>query len=86
MMLVVFIASVEAQIIHVDIIVGAFLAGIAVNEVVGHGPVKEKVEFIGSTLFIPFFFVDMGLILDVPAFVSTITNEFVLLKWHGILI
>ncbi|NET40451.1 cation:proton antiporter [Okeania sp. SIO2B3] len=77
-MLVVFIASVEAQIIHVDIIVGAFLAGIAVNEVVGNGPVKEKVEFIGSTLFIPFFFVDMGLILDVPAFVSTITSEFVM--------
>ncbi len=77
-MLVVFLASVEAQIIHVDIIVGALLAGIAVNEVVGNGPVKEKVEFIGSTLFIPFFFVDMGLLLDVPAFVSTITSEFLM--------
>lgn len=75
-MLVVFIASVEAQFIHVDIIVGAFLAGIAVNEIVGDGPVKEKIEFIGSTLFIPFFFVDMGLLLDVPAFVSTIFSEF----------
>ena len=75
-MLVVFLASVEAQLIHVDIIVGAFLAGIAVNEVVEDGPVKEKIEFIGSTLFIPFFFVDIGLILDVPAFISTIFSKF----------
>jgi Kef-type K+ transport system membrane component KefB len=75
-MLVVFLASVEAQLIHVDIIVGAFLAGIAVNEVVEDGPVKEKIEFIGSTLFIPFFFVDMGLLLDVPAFISTILSKF----------
>ncbi|MGB5898344.1 MAG: cation:proton antiporter, partial [Geitlerinemataceae cyanobacterium] len=60
-LLAVFLASVGAQIINIDKIVGAFLAGLAVNDVVGRSPVKEKVEFIGSTLFIPFFFVDMGL-------------------------
>ena len=49
-------------------IVGAFLAGLAVNDVIGNGPVKEKVEFVGSVLFIPIFFVDMGLLLDLKAF------------------
>lgn len=72
----VFLAAVGAQLINVDKIVGAFLAGLAVNDVVGRSPVKEKVEFIGSTLFIPFFFVDMGLILSVPSFIKTLTNEF----------
>ncbi|MEC4805001.1 MAG: cation:proton antiporter [Jaaginema sp. PMC 1079.18] len=70
----VFIAALGAQIINVDKIVGAFLAGLAVNDVVGHGPVEEKVEFVGSTLFIPFFFVGMGLLLDVPAFIEAITT------------
>lgn len=73
-LLVVFLSSVGAQIIGIEKIVGAFLAGLAVNEVVGDGPVKEKVEFVGSVLFIPFFFVDMGLLLDLPAFVATLQS------------
>lgn len=69
-----FVASVGAQIVGVEKIVGAFLAGLAVNDVVGHSPVKEKVEFIGSVLFIPCFFVDMGLLINIPAFVSTLSS------------
>lgn len=71
-LLAVFLASVGAQLIDIDKIVGAFLAGLAVNDVVGEGPVKEKVEFVGGTLFIPFFFVGMGLLLDIPTFVQTL--------------
>lgn len=74
-LLVVFLAAVGAQVINVDKIVGAFLAGLAVNDVVGRSPVEEKIEFVGSTLFIPCFFVDMGLLLDIPGFVNTITTE-----------
>ncbi|MEC4983854.1 MAG: cation:proton antiporter, partial [Oscillatoria sp. PMC 1076.18] len=77
-LLVVFIASVGAQIINIDKIVGAFLAGLAVNEVVGKSPVKEKVEFVGSVLFIPFFFIDMGLLLDLPAFAESLTTSLAL--------
>ena len=74
-LLAVFIASVGAQLIDVDKIVGAFLAGLAVNDVVGKSPVEEKIEFVGSTLFIPFFFVGMGLLLDIPGFINTITTQ-----------
>ncbi|MDY6782893.1 MAG: cation:proton antiporter [Cyanobacteriota bacterium] len=70
----VFLASVGAQLIDIEKIVGAFLAGLSINSVVGKGPVKEKVEFVGATLFIPFFFVGMGLLLDIPKFVETITS------------
>ena len=74
-LLAIFLAAVGAQIIHVEQIIGAFLAGLAVNDVVGRSPVKEKVEFVGSVLFIPFFFVAMGLLLDVPVFLKTLTNN-----------
>ncbi|MDY6804455.1 MAG: cation:proton antiporter [Cyanobacteriota bacterium] len=74
-MLAVFLAAVGAQLINVDKIVGAFLAGLAVNDVVGRGPVEEKVEFVGSTLFIPFFFVGMGLLIDIPAFIKSLTED-----------
>jgi Kef-type K+ transport system membrane component KefB/nucleotide-binding universal stress UspA family protein len=67
-LLAVFVASVGAELVGVEQIVGAFLAGLAVNDVIGDGPVKEKVEFVGSVLFIPIFFVDMGLLLDLNAF------------------
>lgn len=71
----VFLVSVGSQLINVDKIVGAFLAGLAINDVLGNGPVKEKVEFVGSVLFIPFFFVCMGLLLDIPIFVEALTTN-----------
>lgn len=74
-LLSVFLASVGAQLINVERIVGAFLAGLAVNDVLGNGPVKEKVEFVGSVLFIPFFFIEVGLLLDVPEFINTLTSS-----------
>ena len=74
-LLAVFLASVGAEIINVDKIVGAFLAGLAVNDVVGHSPVEEKVEFVGSTLFIPFFFVGMGLLINFSGFISSLTTQ-----------
>lgn len=77
-LLAVFLASVGAQLIQVDKIVGAFLAGLAVNDVVGRSPVEEKVTFVGSTLFIPFFFVDIGLLLDLSSLRETITTELAL--------
>jgi Kef-type K+ transport system membrane component KefB len=58
----------------VEKIIGAFLAGLAVNDVVGDGPVKEKVEFVGSVLFIPIFFVDLGLLVDIPAFLKSLST------------
>jgi len=71
-LLSVFLAAVGAQLIGVEKIVGAFLAGLAVNDAVGEGPVKDKVVFVGSVLFIPIFFVNVGLLIDLPAFVKSI--------------
>lgn len=73
-MLSVFLCAVVAQLIGVEDIIGAFLAGLAINSIIGEGPVKEKTEFIGSVLFIPMFFVNMGLLIDLKAFSSILAS------------
>jgi Kef-type K+ transport system membrane component KefB len=73
-LLAVFLAALGAQLIGVEKIVGAFLTGLAVNEAVGEGPVKEKVVFVGSVLFIPIFFVNIGLIIDLSAFLASFSS------------
>ncbi|MUH00431.1 sodium:proton antiporter [Scytonema sp. UIC 10036] len=73
-LLVVFISALGAEVIGVEKIIGAFLAGLAVNEVIGSGPVKEKVVFVGNVLFIPIFFVDLGLLIDIPGFIKSISS------------
>jgi Kef-type K+ transport system membrane component KefB/nucleotide-binding universal stress UspA family protein len=86
-LLSVFLAAVGAQLMGIEKIVGAFLAGLAVNEAVGEGPVKEKVVFIGSVLFIPIFFVDLGLLINLPAFVNNLnTLKLTLLMIVGLII
>lgn len=74
-LLCIFLAAVGAQLIGVEKIVGAFLAGLAVNGVLASGPVKEKVMFVGSVLFIPIFFVHLGSLINLPA-----ANNFSTLK------
>ncbi|MEM8809353.1 MAG: cation:proton antiporter [Cyanobacteria bacterium P01_G01_bin.38] len=70
-LLAVFLAALGAELIGVEKIVGAFLSGLAVNDVLRNSPVKEKVVFVGSVLFIPIFFVNVGLLIDLPAFVKS---------------
>ncbi len=73
-LLSVFLCAVVAQMIGVESIIGAFLSGLAINSVIGNSPVKEKTEFLGSVLFIPMFFVNMGLLLNLQAFSNIIES------------
>jgi Kef-type K+ transport system membrane component KefB/nucleotide-binding universal stress UspA family protein len=73
-LLAVFVASIGAELIGVEKIVGAFLAGLAVNSVLDEGSVKEKVLFVGNVLFIPIFFVNTGLIINIPGFIRSLSN------------
>lgn len=74
-LLALFLAAVGAELVGVEKIVGAFLAGLAVNGVLPDGRVKEQVVVVGANLFIPLFFIDLGLLLDLPVFVSTMTGS-----------
>lgn len=74
-LLAVFLAALAAELAGVEKIVGAFLAGLAVNAVLPEGRVKEQVIFVGAALFIPVFFIDLGLLLDLPAFLKALVSS-----------
>jgi Kef-type K+ transport system membrane component KefB len=78
MLLIVIAAAVGAEAIHLEGIIGAFLAGLAVNNAIQHSEGKEVLEFLGNTLFIPAFFVTIGFLIDVRIFLDTIIGNIAL--------
>lgn len=69
------LSAVGAKVIHLEDIVGAFLCGIAVNQILGHSPAREKIEFLGKVIFVPLFFVLIGVNLDVLGFARSLTSN-----------
>lgn len=67
-----FIAAFFAEVIGVHEVVGAFLAGLAVNSMLPrHSPVAGHVLFIGESFFIPVFLLYSGLITDPLTFLKS---------------
>jgi Kef-type K+ transport system membrane component KefB len=73
--LIIALAGVGAEAINLEAIIGAFLAGLAVNRALGHGEAKAELEFLGNTLFIPAFFVSIGFLVDVRVFLQTLIGK-----------
>lgn len=54
-----------AQLIGLDSIVGAFLAGIVLNRYIPKSsPLMNRLDFVGNTLFVPLFLLGTGLMID----------------------
>jgi Kef-type K+ transport system membrane component KefB len=75
MLVVVSIAAIGAEAIHLEGIIGAFLAGLALNRAVAESQAKHELEFLGNTLFIPMFFITVGFLIDVRVFLATIAGH-----------
>lgn len=61
----VFLAAFLAQLAGVEGIIGAFLAGLALNQLIPHtSPLMNRIEFAGNAIFIPFFLISVGMIVD----------------------
>jgi Kef-type K+ transport system membrane component KefB len=62
---VVFAIAGLAELAGIEGIVGAFLAGLAMNRLVPHGsPLMERLEFFGDQFMIPLFLLSVGLLID----------------------
>jgi Kef-type K+ transport system membrane component KefB/nucleotide-binding universal stress UspA family protein len=60
-----FVVSVAADLIQIEPIVGAFLAGIALTPLIPQlSPLMNRLQFIGNTLFVPFFLISVGMLVD----------------------
>ncbi|MBF9252559.1 cation:proton antiporter [Pontibacter sp. 172403-2] len=63
---VVFISGFLAHAAGAEPIIGAFLAGLALNQLIPKtSPLMHRTEFVGNTLFIPFFLISVGMLVDV---------------------
>jgi Kef-type K+ transport system membrane component KefB len=76
MLCIMAVAGVLAQAIQLPGIVGAFLAGLAVNASVRDKPASAKLEFLGRSLFIPIFFIVTGFLINPVAFVRDTIDNF----------
>ncbi len=74
-----------AQMIGLDSIVGAFLAGIVLNRYIPKSsPLMNRLDFVGNTLFVPLFLLGTGLMIDLNGmtgnwlFLSVFTTLFII--------
>lgn len=61
-----FVGSALAELAGVEAIVGAFLVGLALNPLIPEqSPLAHRIHFVGEAIFIPFFLLGVGMLVDV---------------------
>jgi Kef-type K+ transport system membrane component KefB len=69
----VFLGAFIAEAAGVEAIIGAFLVGLALNKLIPHtSPLMNRIEFVGNALFIPFFLIGVGMLIDYRVFFNDI--------------
>lgn len=64
-LLVVFLTAFIAELAGLEPIIGAFAAGLTLNRLIPHtSSLMNRIEFVGNALFIPFFLISVGMIID----------------------
>ncbi|MFN0276835.1 MAG: cation:proton antiporter [Chitinophagales bacterium] len=62
---VVFLSAFLAQLAGVEPIIGAFLAGLSLNRLIPHkSPLMNRIDFVGNNIFIPFFLISVGMMIN----------------------
>ena len=67
----VFLGSGMMEFVGMEGILGAFLAGLVLNRYVPHvSSLMNRIEFVGNALFIPYFLIGVGMIIDIRCLFS----------------
>lgn len=65
-MCVLFLCAAMAGFVGLEGIFGAFFAGLVLNRYIPHvSPLMNRIEFIGNALFIPYFLIGVGMLINV---------------------
>jgi len=65
-MAMVFLGAGLMEFVGMEGILGAFLAGLVLNRLIPHvSPLMSHLEFVGNALFIPYFLIGVGMLIDV---------------------
>lgn len=69
----VFLGAFLAKLAGVEYIIGAFLAGITLNKLIPkRSPLMNRIDFVGNAIFIPFFLISVGMIVDFSILIQDI--------------
>ena len=63
---VMFLSAALSEAVGVEGIVGAFIAGLILNRYIPHvSPLMNRIEFTGNAIFIPYFLIGVGMLINV---------------------
>lgn len=68
---VVFFSAFLAELAGVEPIIGAFVAGLALNKLIPYSStLMNRIEFIGQSIFIPIFLISVGMLVDIKVLLN----------------
>lgn len=68
-LVIVFLGAFLSQLAGIEAIIGAFMAGLALNRLIpGTSPLMNRIDFVGNAIFIPFFLIGVGMLIDYRTF------------------
>src|SRR5690606_20421813 len=68
-LVMVYLGAVLSQLAGIEAIIGAFMAGLALNRLIPQtSPLMNRINFVGNAIFIPFFLIGVGMLIDYRAF------------------
>ncbi|MDE6286861.1 MAG: cation:proton antiporter [Muribaculaceae bacterium] len=73
-MVLVFLSAWSAQLIGLEGVLGAFAAGLILNRYVpAASPLMNSIEFVGNALFIPYFLISVGMMINMGVLLNADT-------------
>ncbi|MCY0969197.1 cation:proton antiporter [Chryseobacterium wangxinyae] len=71
-LVMIYLAALLAELAGVEAIIGAFFAGLALNRLIPHtSSLMNRVDFVGNAIFIPFFLISVGMLIDFKVFFNS---------------
>lgn len=90
-LVLVFLGASLAELAGIEAIIGSFLVGLSINSLIPRtSPLMNRIEFVGNSIFIPFFLISVGMLVDFKVFFESwetlwvafvMTTVAILAKW-----
>lgn len=74
-MAMMFLGAGLMQVVGMEGILGAFMSGLVFNRLIPHvSPLKSHLEFVGNALFIPYFLIGVGMLINMRLIVNDVNT------------
>jgi Kef-type K+ transport system membrane component KefB len=77
---IMFLSAALSSMIGIEGVFGAFFSGLILNRYIPHvSPLMNRIEFIGNALFIPYFLIGVGMLINVRTLFSSVDMLWIVL-------